>query len=77
MAVGFLNKPRQDLETPIEVRGFCTDWFSGLFSILLAFFDLRFVAAPRFPAWFGMPDLEILPPGYLAQLNYPFLCKPD
>lgn len=60
MAGGFFGKLQQDLEAPIEARGFGTGWFSGFFSILLALVGLCFVAALRFPGWFAMPELEAL-----------------
>lgn len=60
MAGIFLSNLKKDLEAPIEARGFGTGWFSGFFSILLAFAGLGFVVALRFPNLFAMPELEIL-----------------
>jgi sterol desaturase/sphingolipid hydroxylase (fatty acid hydroxylase superfamily) len=60
MAQSFLSKLGQDLEAPIEARGFGTGWFSGFFSILLACVGLSFVAALRWPDWFAMPELEMV-----------------
>jgi sterol desaturase/sphingolipid hydroxylase (fatty acid hydroxylase superfamily) len=60
MEQSFLSKLGQDLEAPIEARGFGTGWFSGFFSILLACVGLSFVAALRWPDWFAMPELEMV-----------------
>jgi sterol desaturase/sphingolipid hydroxylase (fatty acid hydroxylase superfamily) len=60
MAQSFLSKLGQDLEAPIEARGFGTGWFSGFFSILLACVGLSFVAALRWPELFAMPELEMI-----------------
>lgn len=60
MIKSYLAKLGKDLEAPIESRGFGTGWFSGFFSILLAFIGLSFVAALRWPDWFAMPELEMI-----------------
>lgn len=60
MINSYLTKLGKDLEAPIESRGFGTGWFSGFFSILLAFIGLSFVAALRWPDWFAMPELEMI-----------------
>ena len=31
---GFLSRLQRDLESPIEVRGFGSGWFSGFFAII-------------------------------------------
>jgi sterol desaturase/sphingolipid hydroxylase (fatty acid hydroxylase superfamily) len=60
MARSFLDNLERDLQAPIEARGFGTGWFSGFFGILLACVGFSFVAALRWPAWFSMPELEVL-----------------
>lgn len=60
MARSFLDNLERDLQAPIEARGFGTGWFSGFFGILLACVGFSFVAALRWPAWFSMPELEML-----------------
>lgn len=60
MIGSYLTKLGKDLEAPIEARGFGTGWFSGFFSILLAFIGLSFVAALRWPDWFAMPELDVI-----------------
>lgn len=60
MAQSFLSNLGRDLEAPIEARGFGTGWFSGFFAILLACAGFSFVCALRFPAWFAMPELQML-----------------
>jgi sterol desaturase/sphingolipid hydroxylase (fatty acid hydroxylase superfamily) len=58
MAQGFLGRLANDLEAPIEARGFGTGWFAGFFAIVLAFVGLSFVAALRWPVWASMPELQ-------------------
>ena len=60
MAHGILDRLVRDLEAPIEARGFGTGWFAGFFALLLAIAGLCFVAAMRWPSWFGMPELEVV-----------------
>jgi sterol desaturase/sphingolipid hydroxylase (fatty acid hydroxylase superfamily) len=60
MERSFLKTLADDLEAPIEARGFGTGWFSGFFSILLACVGLSFVAALRYPDWFAMPELVVV-----------------
>ena len=60
MARSFLDNLERALPAPIEARGFGTGWFSGFFGILLACVGFSFVAALRWPAWFSMPELEML-----------------
>lgn len=57
MKGNFLQRLARDLEAPIEARGFGTGWFSGFFGLILAIAGLCFVAALRWPAWAGMPEL--------------------
>jgi len=52
-----LNKLVNDLEAPIEARGFGTGWFAGFFALLLAIAGLCFVVALRWPDWFATPQL--------------------
>ena len=60
MAGKMIDNLLRDLEAPIEARGFGTGWFSGFFALLLSLVGLAFVVALRWPAWFAMPQLEIL-----------------
>jgi sterol desaturase/sphingolipid hydroxylase (fatty acid hydroxylase superfamily) len=60
MAQGFLKGLANDLEAPMEARGFGTGWFAGFFAIVLAFVGLSFVAALRWPEWASMPELQPL-----------------
>src|SRR5262245_28998149 len=60
MKGNFLERLTQDLEAPIEARGFGTGWFSGFFALVLAIFGLCAVAALRWPSWAGMPELGVL-----------------
>jgi sterol desaturase/sphingolipid hydroxylase (fatty acid hydroxylase superfamily) len=60
MKGNFLSRLARDLEAPIEARGFGTGWFSGFFALVLAVFGLCCVAALRWPAWAGMPELGVL-----------------
>lgn len=60
MRGNFFERLAQDLEAPIEARGFGTGWFSGFFGIVLAVAGLCFVAALRWPWLFAMPELEVL-----------------
>ncbi len=57
---GFLEKLEADLQSPIEVRGFGSGWFSGFFGLLLALAGLFMVVALRFPDWFATPELKTL-----------------
>ena len=57
MKGNFLQRLARDLEAPIEARGLGTGWFSGFFGLILAIAGLCFVAALRWPAWAGMPEL--------------------
>ena len=57
MKRGFLGGLLNDLEAPIEARGFGTGWFAGFFALVFAIAGLCFVAALRWPAWFAMPQL--------------------
>ena len=60
MAGGILDNLVRDLEAPIEARGFGSGWFSGFFALVLGVTGLAFVVALRWPAWFAMPQLEVL-----------------
>ncbi len=60
MAQGFLGRLVRDLEAPIAARRFGTGWFSGFFAVVLAITGFAFVAALRWPAWFAMPELEVV-----------------
>jgi sterol desaturase/sphingolipid hydroxylase (fatty acid hydroxylase superfamily) len=60
MKQGFLGRLANDLEAPIEARGFGTGWFAGFFAIVLAFVGLSFVAALRWPEWASMPELQVV-----------------
>ncbi|RZA06980.1 MAG: sterol desaturase family protein, partial [Proteobacteria bacterium] len=60
MKGNFLKQLGRDLEAPIEARGFGTGWFSGFFALVLAIFGLCCVAALRWPAVAGMPELGML-----------------
>jgi len=53
----FLHKLKQDLEAPVETRGFGTGWFSGFFGLLLALSGLFMVLVLRYPWLFGTPEL--------------------
>jgi sterol desaturase/sphingolipid hydroxylase (fatty acid hydroxylase superfamily) len=57
---GFIGNLLHDLEAPIEARGFGTGWFAGFFGLVCAIAGLCFVAALRWPAWFGMPELGVV-----------------
>lgn len=57
---GFLARLREDLEAPIEARGFGTGWFSGFFALILACAGLSFVLALRFPGLLAMPELAAI-----------------
>lgn len=60
MARGPVKSLLDDLESPIEARGFGTGWFAGFFALLLAIAGFAFVVALRWPDWFAMPELEII-----------------
>lgn len=42
---GFLSRLQRDLESPIEVRGFGSGWFSGFFAMLFAIICCGMVVA--------------------------------
>jgi sterol desaturase/sphingolipid hydroxylase (fatty acid hydroxylase superfamily) len=54
---GWFEALKQDLEAPIEERGFGTGWFAGFFALLLAFAGLGMVLALHYPALLGTPEL--------------------
>ena len=57
---GFVEQLRRDLESPIEVRGFGSGWFSGFFGLILAILGCGLIAALRWPDVFATPELEPL-----------------
>ncbi len=60
MKDGFVSRLVDDLEAPVEARGFGTGWISGFFALVLSVVGLAFVAALRWPGWFAMPELEAI-----------------
>lgn len=59
MRIGWFDSLERDLQSPIEVRGFGSGWFSGFFGLLAAIVGVCLVAALRWPDWFATPELEI------------------
>jgi sterol desaturase/sphingolipid hydroxylase (fatty acid hydroxylase superfamily) len=57
---GVMSRLMRDLESPIEVRRFGSGWFSGFFALLFAIAGLGLVVALRWPAWFAMPELDVV-----------------
>jgi sterol desaturase/sphingolipid hydroxylase (fatty acid hydroxylase superfamily) len=60
MAKSFWERLEQDLEAPIEARGFGSGWFSGFFGLLFAVAGFFMVIALRYPGWFATPELQQL-----------------
>ncbi len=56
----FLERLEHDLNAPIQVRGFGSGWFSGFFALLFAISGFGMVVALRYPAWFAMPELQVV-----------------
>lgn len=60
MAKSFFERLEDDLEAPIETRGFGSGWFSGFFGLLFAICGFGMVIALRYPGWLSMPELQVL-----------------
>ncbi len=58
--MSYLRKLIRDLEAPVEVRKVGSGWYAGFFGLLLGLAGLGMVIALRWPAWFSMPELEVL-----------------
>jgi len=56
----WLKALQQDLEAPIEERGFGTGWFAGFFALLLAIAAFGMVLALRYPGLLGVPELGVV-----------------
>jgi sterol desaturase/sphingolipid hydroxylase (fatty acid hydroxylase superfamily) len=69
MASGLLGKLQQDLEAPIEAAGVDKN-FAIHFPWLDRIFGTHYLPDDKWPSGYGV--LEQVPPGYLAQLKYPF-----
>jgi sterol desaturase/sphingolipid hydroxylase (fatty acid hydroxylase superfamily) len=60
MSGNFLERLEHDLNAPIQVRRFGSGWFSGFFALLFAVCGFGMVVALRYPAWFSMPELQVI-----------------
>jgi len=56
----WLRALQQDLEAPIEERGFGTGWFAGFFALLFAIAAFGMVLALRYPGLLGVPELSVV-----------------
>lgn len=56
----YFRKLERDLTAPVEARGFGSGWFAGFFGLLFAICGFGMVVALRYPAWFAMPELEVV-----------------
>ena len=73
----FLERLEHDLNAPIQVRGFGSGWFAGFFALLFAVSGFAMVVALRYPAWFAMPELQVIKdwPGFRTAVHLVLLAS--